>query len=492
MDNAIALGIKPLEIDVATPLMTAAKIRRAQQEEQQTRLTIQRDAMNATARGLAPLMGSPDYEQHVQNAGMQLRQQGILDGPGSERFMDTVRSPLKLQSALAATTTPELAQRQTEATQRASEHAQSFGLAQKQFGLSQEQFKASLMTPVEIGEDFGGKIMAVKDPASGGFRIIDRKTGQPGPALPPGALPPGAVPSGAGAPGAVPPGGPQPGVPEPVGGAPAMPAVPGSASGAVPPVPAAGAAKKSAADIAGQQWLDANVPKEFHKTVEGLANYEINPTTFSSRTGRREKLIEAAVNLGVARGESYDQKEYGSRAAAVKEFATGKLGNAIRSFDVGIDHLQTMKDLVKALDSGDPKFIASIKNKWKEQFNYDAPGNIDAARSILGAEISKAIIGGNSALADREELRAPFKNDRSASQILSTIDNVYLPLMAGQLKGFKKQYEDTTGRKNFDSRLTERTRQALAGKTPAAGDGTEGGTPATPGTTSTGITWSVE
>lgn len=464
MDNAIALGIKPLQIDVATPLMTAAKIRQSQQEEQQTRMTMQRDALNATARGLAPLAGTPEFGQRVQEAGMQLRQQGILDDAGVQRFTSAVSSPLTLQSILAQTTDPALAQRQTEATQRAKEHAQSFGLQTQQFGLSQQQFAetqkvhaATLMQPVKIGVGFGGEeVYAVRDPDSGTFRKIDIKTGQLGPVVPPGAVPAGGPQPGAPAPAV------SPGAPEPVGGVP----------GAVPPAPAAGAVKKpppSATDIAGQKYLDENIPKEHHKTVEGLANYEINPTTFSTKGGHRERLIDAASNLAAARGESYDQKEYGSRTAAVKAFATGTQGNAVRSFDVAIDHLHTLSELAKAMENGDVKLINMVRNKFKDQFGYDAPSNFDAAKSIVSAEITKAVVGGNSALADREELRTPLNNAKSPGQLSGVIDKVYKPLMAGQLLGLKKQYEDTTGRKNFETRLRERTRQELGVGAPAAG-----------------------
>ena len=45
---------------------------------------------------------------------------------------------------------------------------------------------------------------------------------------------------------------------------------------------------------------------------------------------------------------------------------------------------------------------------------------------------------------------------------------VYKDLMAGQLKGLKKQYEDTTGLHDFDERLTDETKSQLG---EAGGDG---------------------
>lgn len=295
--------------------------------------------------------------------------------------------------------------------------------------------EATLMQPVKIGTDFSGSdIYAVKDPKSGQYRRIDPKTGLAGAAV---ASPSEAL------------------------------TAPPSPTPDLPP-----------GEEAGQRYLNEKVPPESHNTIKGLANYEINPTTFSTKGGHRERLIDAASNLAAARGESYDQKEFGARSAAIKGFGPGgKEGTAVRSFDVAIDHLHTLGELAKAMDSGDIRIINAVKNKFKDQFGYDAPSNFDAAKSIVSAEISKAIIGGNSALADREELRAPLSNSKSFGQISGVIDKVYKPLMAGQLNGLKKQYEVTTGRKNFNERISERTRIELGGGSggaapqPASGQG---------------------
>jgi len=86
-------------------------------------------------------------------------------------------------------------------------------------------------------------------------------------------------------------------------------------------------------------------------------------------------------------------------------------------------------------------------------------------------------------LADREELRAPLVAAGSPQQITGAI-NGYKALMAGQLKGLRKQYEDTTGKKDFDNRVRETTRNALL--TRPNSDSSQGNV------TNTGIKWSVE
>ena len=197
--------------------------------------------------------------------------------------------------------------------------------------------------------------------------------------------------------------------------------------------------------------------------IKKIADYEIDPRTTSIKGGMREKLMSAVAQYD----PTYNQNEFGTRAKAMKDFSTGQQGNSIRAFDVAIDHLDTLKKYATALGSGDIRAINSFRNKWLSETGSELPTNMQAIAPIVGAEVSKAVIGSNNALADREELRKPLLSANSVPQIMGAIGG-YQDLMAGQLKGLKKQYEDTTGKKNFDTRIRENTRNVLMGR---GGDG---------------------
>ena len=64
------------------------------------------------------------------------------------------------------------------------------------------------------------------------------------------------------------------------------------------------------------------------------------------------------------------------------------------------------------------------------------------------------------AWADRENAQNQINRAESPEQLKSVI-KTYKELMGGQLKGLKKQYEDTTGRKDFDTRLSDDTKTEL-------------------------------
>jgi hypothetical protein len=229
-----------------------------------------------------------------------------------------------------------------------------------------------------------------------------------------------------------------------------------------------------------ENWLKAQSP-DVQAYIKKIADYQIDPRTTSIRGGHREQVLSAVAQYD----PTYDQNSFGSRAKAIRDFSTGTQGNAIRSFDVATDHLDTLQKYVDALKNGDVRMMNTIRNQWLASTGSPLPTNVQAVAPIVGAEVSKAIIGSNNALADREELRKPLQNANSPEQLAGAIQ-AYKALMTGQLRGLKKQYEDTTGKKDFNNRLRDNTKQVLlGGETPA-------GSSATPNVTSTGIKWSVQ
>lgn len=145
--------------------------------------------------------------------------------------------------------------------------------------------------------------------------------------------------------------------------------------------------------------------------------------------------------------------DYGKTIKSNAAFATGKQGDLVRSFNVAVSHLNTLDGLVDALGNGDVQALNKFGNAIAQQTGKPAPTNFDAAKAIVGDEIIKAIVGGGGALADRENAQNQISRANSPAQLRGVIAT-YKDLMAGQLRGLKKQYTDTTGRDDFDKRLS--------------------------------------
>lgn len=227
--------------------------------------------------------------------------------------------------------------------------------------------------------------------------------------------------------------------------------------------PIQGVTKTDTASTAAPPPGDPNV----EETARAIAHYQMAPLQgFVMRSPYGQSVMARALQLN----PDYQATEFGSRSKAVKDFATGKQGQMIQSFNTSIAHLNTMQRLADALQNHDIQGINRLSNYWKEQTGEEAPTNFDTAKAIVGDEIIKAIVGSGGALADRENAQNQISRAKSPEQLAGVI-GTYKELMAGQLRSLKKTYETTTGLKNFDERLFDDTKEELGnldrGKKPA-------------------------
>ena len=177
--------------------------------------------------------------------------------------------------------------------------------------------------------------------------------------------------------------------------------------------------------------------------------------------------------------------EYSQEQKAIRDFATGKQGQAINSISVAIDHLDTLRSLSDALKNKDFPAFNRISQRWAQETGNPAPTNFDAAKQIIGQEIIKSVVAGGGGVTERNQAQDALSRANSPAQINGVIDTIE-KLMAGQLRGQKRTYETTTGRTDFDQRISSRALQVLDRLSG------EGGAAQTSGVTPSGIKWSVE
>lgn len=154
--------------------------------------------------------------------------------------------------------------------------------------------------------------------------------------------------------------------------------------------------------------------------------------------------------------------EYSTRKGTELEFAKGKGGNTIRSFNVAINHLETLGRLADALQNNDLVAFNKIGNFFAKQVGKSAPASFEAAKKVVGDEIVKAIVGGTNALGDREEIAATI-NAASSPQQLRDVIRTFQELMVGQLKGLEQQYQFGSKKNDFDMKLSPAARKLYRG-----------------------------
>ena len=149
-----------------------------------------------------------------------------------------------------------------------------------------------------------------------------------------------------------------------------------------------------------------------------------------------------------------------TKTKAAKDFSTGIQGRQVTAFNTAIDHLATMDKLSDALQNNDIKAFNYLGNVIAKQTGQPAPVNFDAAKQIVTAEIIKAVVASGGGVRERQEAEANFSTANSPAQLKGAI-NTYMQLLGGQLNSLGLQYENTTGRTDFDKKLTGDAKKAF-------------------------------
>lgn len=203
-------------------------------------------------------------------------------------------------------------------------------------------------------------------------------------------------------------------------------------------------------------------PQDIENTAAAIANYQMAPLSgFGLRSPGGQRVMARVMEMN----PNYNAQEYTTSQKAYSDFATGKNGNIVRSQSVALDHLATLGGLVGALNNGDVQAVNRLGNVVAAQTGKTAPTNFDAAKSIVGDEIVKAIVGAGGGVSDRQEMKAILDKANSPQQLAGVIQT-YQKLLAGQLGGLQRQYEQATHRQDFSRLLSPAAQDLMSGKEP--------------------------
>jgi len=145
--------------------------------------------------------------------------------------------------------------------------------------------------------------------------------------------------------------------------------------------------------------------------------------------------------------------EFGEIQKAEKDFGTGKQGQQLNSLNVGISHVETLRELGDALNNKDITKFNQYAQDWAAATGNPAPTNFDTAKNIVGTEIMKALVAGGGGVEERRTMQDSFNRAQAPEQLNQAMDTAER-LLSGQFVGLKKQYEQTTKRDDFGKRLT--------------------------------------
>lgn len=243
-----------------------------------------------------------------------------------------------------------------------------------------------------------------------------------------------------------------------------------------PPAAKPAATNPDGTPLTGKAYLDGISPQRA-TLAKQIAEYKVNPGGLSVRGGHREQAIADATRYN----PDYDQRRFASSNASIKNFDAGTEGRTVRSLNVAIDHLNTLQEAAEALKNGNTPILNRITNAYREKTGSPLTTNFDSIKQVVSAEIAKAVVGGTTALHDRDDMAQRAANSQSHDQ-LSGIVTQFKKLMAGQMKGLRHTYETSTGLKDFDKYMepgTKKELESFSGSDAAAAPATPSSKPAT-------------
>jgi hypothetical protein len=144
--------------------------------------------------------------------------------------------------------------------------------------------------------------------------------------------------------------------------------------------------------------------------------------------------------IAQSRGLNPDQLAAMWRVAPdLPKFIIGTPGQATVSLGVAVSHLDTLKQFIDAAQFPDTPRFKQLQAAISREFGSSAATNVDAAASVVGPEIVKAIgIAGAGTAEEREKTSKMFMGGaRQATDAIKVVQH----LMAGQLDGKQRQAE---------------------------------------------------
>ena len=208
-------------------------------------------------------------------------------------------------------------------------------------------------------------------------------------------------------------------------------------------------------DLAAQLYAQTGTlpPLGIGKAAAGLKTQILNRASELTMGGGTSAADAASKLIST-------KQDVQSASKAVKDFSTGLQSRQVTSFNTAIDHLATMDKLADALANNDVKVFNTVANAFARQTGSPAPTNFDTAKTIVASEVAKAVSGSSMALKDRDEIRDQILAARSPEQLKGATDTLK-KLLGGQLNSLNLQYENSTGRKDFDKKLTPESQKTI-------------------------------
>lgn len=223
--------------------------------------------------------------------------------------------------------------------------------------------------------------------------------------------------------------------------------------------------------VSRQATMDVDVARNLARQYVATGNVNVF-SGFRRNTQMMNQIEKEVIEEQTRQGKTPEQvarssAEFAAFTQGLKAFeAGGKDEPLVRSQNVAVQHLDVLGDAAKGLQNKNNQLINNYVNRWKAITGETGPTDFEGVKSIVGAELIKAVQGSAGALGDRDAIQRELNSANSPAQLSSMIDK-YKRLMAGQLGGLRQTYDRLNTGISFDDRfLSPETKREIARYSP--------------------------
>ena len=191
----------------------------------------------------------------------------------------------------------------------------------------------------------------------------------------------------------------------------------------------------------------AMLSPEDQAMVKGLASYDIDPNSLSSRNNKKGVLVGLAKELN----PTYSSTEYPAKASYKKDFSSGKRSQNVLAANTLIKHMGSLEDTLTGLPSSRFGVVEAGQRFLENKMNATGPANVamgkeDMALNAVAGELSNVFKQSGST---DEEIKSWLNSyDRNAPrEVKQAKIQEAVKLLKGRVGEIGNEYERTMGSK---------------------------------------------
>lgn len=216
------------------------------------------------------------------------------------------------------------------------------------------------------------------------------------------------------------------------------------------------AVPKEYAALHGDAYLKKLMPGD-GGLIKKIAQGEIDPKTLSTRGGHREKVLQMVTQYD----PTFDQTNYGARAATRKDFTAGVAARNVTAINTAIGHLGTMQELGDKLANGDLRAWNQMANSLGVQLGKDQATNFEVVQGAVADELARVFRQVGASQQETEGWRAKFASKGSPTQIKGAIATAS-DLLGSRIESLDDQWKRGMGTdKGYPKLLSDKSKETF-------------------------------